>query len=165
VPDRQQTMIDRVAALHPQGDAKAAVAMVVEDFYRRILADDDIAPYFADTDIGLQQRRITDALVLALGGTQRRYQDVDHLRDRLRASHKRLGITTDHYAVVGGALSETLVDAGVPQDIRSHLLDLVVDVRGDIVASVPPPPAAQPAPDRPAYRRWLDRLRDRFARL
>ncbi len=156
MPD-EQTMTDRIGALHPTGDPTAALHTVVGAFYQRMLADEQLAGYFAFTDIARQQRRLVNALKLALGLEQRQYQGPEHLADRMKAAHHPLRISRSDFDATIRHLGATLDDTGVPQDIAQSIIDVAESLFTAVVD-----PALQPVePDaeirtlnRPAEPWW-----------
>jgi hemoglobin len=80
----------------------AAVVAAVDVFYRRVLADPELGPFFPD-GVGLRHRRyLATFLGEALGGP-RRYRGPD-----IAAAHRGLGISDAHFALVAGHLDATL---------------------------------------------------------
>ncbi len=121
------TDLDRVGG-------RDAVHAVTGDLYDRIRSDEQVARYFVGVDIDRQRQHLTTAVVLLLGGDQDRYADLPHLRERLRAAHRPLGITDADYDVVVAHLVGACTSAGVPDDVLARLGSAAEMVRDDIVA-------------------------------
>ena len=112
------------------------VERLVLDFYARMLRDDQLAPYFADTSVIQQQQRLAHAFVLVLGGRQRRYGDVTHLRERLREAHQPLGITNEHYERMTQHLGDACTALEVPEVVVRVVVEVLAAVRDDVVGQV-----------------------------
>lgn len=128
--DDARTMLDRVGG-------RDAVADVVDQFYDAVLADDRLSPYFVGVPMNVQRGRLTDALTMVLGGedAQRRYTNVEHLRERLRLAHHPYDITDAHYDRVVEHLAAVCDANGVPDDIVETLAGVAEEVRSDIVTA------------------------------
>jgi hemoglobin len=59
-----------MASIYEQIGGAPAVAAAVDDLYGRILGDDRLSGYFADTDMPRQKRHLRAFMAAALGGTQ-----------------------------------------------------------------------------------------------
>ncbi|WP_433361678.1 group I truncated hemoglobin [Actinoplanes sp. CA-142083] len=100
-----------------------AVTEAVNRLYRVILADDRLSPYFEHVDIGQLKTHMVALLSQVLGGPEA-YSGRD-----LRMAHTGLGITREHYDLVGAYLIGVLAGLGVDDEV----LDAV---RGVLAASV-----------------------------
>jgi hemoglobin len=104
-----------------------AVSAVVNDFYERVLADPQLAPYFDDVDLPTLKRHQVLLVTKVLGGP-------DNYGGRaLAEAHDGLGITSDEFAAVVGHLAAAMKDAGVPDDIISRAGAAVAATEPDIV--------------------------------
>ncbi|MCA8950405.1 MAG: group 1 truncated hemoglobin [Planctomycetes bacterium] len=115
-----QTLYDRIGG-------KPALAAVVDDFYRRVLADELLAPLFAATDMARQRGHQLAFLTYALGGPNR-YEGRN-----MRDAHRGRGITDAHFGAVAGHLQSTLQDAGVGVDELSSIMAAAAGLRDDVV--------------------------------
>ena len=73
--------------LYDRIGGEAAVGKIVGEMYRRILADDQLAPFFSDTSMEKQMRMQTEFFCAALGGPVH-YSGLD-----LAAAHRGRGVT------------------------------------------------------------------------
>ena len=73
----------------------AAVKAAVELFYDKVLADPDLAGYFADVDMAGQRRHLALMLATVLGGPD------EYAGRGLAEAHQPLNIPAAHYAMVG----------------------------------------------------------------
>ena len=103
---------------------------VVDEFYDRVLADDELAPIFAGVDLGrlVSMQREFLAAALTIGP--------DHGSDEIQDLHAGLGITHHHFSRFVELFLLTLEALGVDDDVVTnvgHHLDLSAD---DVVGEV-----------------------------
>jgi methyl-accepting chemotaxis protein len=131
-----------------------AIKLAVEQFYERVLADPELAPFFADTNMAWLKARQNAFFIQALGGPP-----VYKGRD-MRSAHAHLPIEPRHFERVAGHLADTLRALNVPQSLVDEVL-LRVAPLADEVVNTPPTDALpeQQSPrmhvlegDRPAAR-------------
>jgi hemoglobin len=84
----------------------STVRRVVSDFYDRVLDSDELAPYFAHTEMKRQIDHQTKFVSFLLGGPTS-YSD-----DHIERVHARLGITLPDFDVMVTTMCETLEDHG-----------------------------------------------------
>src|SRR5580692_2041549 len=118
-----------------------ALVAVVDDFYGRVLADPDLAGFFAGTNMTRLKGRQVEFFAAALGGP------LPYTGASIRDAHRGRAIAQRHFDLVAGHLVASLVAAGVP--------DVTVT---QIIAAVPPP-AGVSVPGglygrRPVHPRW-----------
>jgi hemoglobin len=109
-----------------------AVSAVVNDFYVRVLADPQLAPYFEGIDIARLKRHQVLLVTQVLGGPAK--YDGRPLGD----AHEGLGIDHDDFAAVAGHLTASLKEAGVPDDIVMRAMATVAATEPDIVEARSP---------------------------
>jgi hemoglobin len=115
------------ASLYQQLGGKEAITAVVEEFYRRVVADERLAAMFAGLDMERQRRHLGAFLGMALGGP-------NEYRGRgLRAAHQGLGITMEQFGAVAGHLQATLVAFRVPEELIATVIGAVAGLQGDVV--------------------------------
>ncbi len=96
-----------------------AIDLAVDKFYERVLADDRIKHFFANTDMAKQRQHQKDFLTYAFGGTE-------HYDGRLmRSAHKQLverqGLAEEHFDAVAENLMSTLEELGVSEELRAEV--------------------------------------------
>jgi hemoglobin len=106
-----------------------AVQAAVDDFYVRVLADPELAPYFAEVDLGRLKAHQRAFIAAAIGGPQM-YSGRD-----MATAHARLGVTGEHFDAVVGHLVRTLQDLGVPDGTIAQVGASLAPLRGDIVSA------------------------------
>ncbi|MFI6237602.1 group 1 truncated hemoglobin [Micromonospora sp. NPDC050784] len=107
----------------------SSVKAAVELFYDKVLADPELAGYFADVDMAGQRRHLALMLTVVLGGPN------EYTGRELAEAHQPLNITAEHYAKVGEHLTVTLTELGVPADILAHVQTVLGQVQGQVVAA------------------------------
>jgi hemoglobin len=104
-----------------------AIDAAVELFYDKILADPELAPFFARVRIERQKSQMRAFLATALGGP-----DAYRGRD-MEAAHRRHAITDHHFDLVAGHLVATLVELGIDEDLVGQVVAVVGPLRADVV--------------------------------
>jgi hemoglobin len=117
-----ESLFDRIG-----GDV--AVARLVEAFYDRVLADPELAPFFAVTPMEKLVRMQHEYFAAALGGPEA------YSGSALRAAHAGRAIGQRHYARFAGHLLDTLDEMlADPDDIAEITNRLTIhtdDILGD----------------------------------
>ena len=104
-----------------------AVAAAVDEFYRRVLADPQLAPFFVGTDMRRQKAHQAAFLAQALRGPGR------YTGRSMREAHAGMGITDDHFNRVAGHLAATLSALGVGELLIAEVIGNVAPLRSEIV--------------------------------
>ena len=102
----------------------------VEIFYRRVLTDDLLAPYFDDVEMERQIAKQKAFLTMAFGGPHR-YEGRD-----LRSAHAGLvsaGIGDAHFDAVVGHLADTLHDLGVADELVAEVAGIAEAARAHVL--------------------------------
>lgn len=118
--DAEPTHYDRVGG-------RPAITAVVEQFYARVLADDELAPYFTGADVEAVKRHQVLLLSQVLGGPS------EYDGRELGVAHQGLGITSEHYDKVVGHLVAVLTEAGADDEVIAAAGGVVASVKDDIV--------------------------------
>lgn len=105
-----------------------AVKAAVDLFYDRVLGDAELAGYFAGVDMVGQRRHLAQMLTVVLGGPN------EYTGRDLATAHQPLGIVPAHYEAVGGHLTATLTQLGVPEDVLADVRVVLAQVRDQVVA-------------------------------
>ena len=104
-----------------------AVSAAVDDFYTRLLSDDDLAPFFAGTDLRRLKGHQRAFIAAALGGPE-----IYAGRD-MAAAHASLSISDADFDAVVGHLVDTLASLGVPDATIASIGSALSPLRDDIV--------------------------------
>lgn len=104
------------------------VHSVVEKFYDRVLDEDSLADFFANTDMEALVAHQTKFISSLMGGP-------GQVSDRtLRDAHRPLGISETDFSLIAVILQETLEQSGVAADDVAELMGLVAAKKDLIVA-------------------------------
>ncbi|TVT37145.1 group 1 truncated hemoglobin, partial [Amycolatopsis rhizosphaerae] len=97
-----------MTSIYEQIGGQEALISVVDDFYVRVLADEELAPYFTGSNMSRLKGRQVEFFAAALGGPD--------LYDGLsmQEAHRGRGIDQKAFDRVAQLLAESLADAGVP---------------------------------------------------
>jgi hemoglobin len=128
VTDTSTTGGSPAASHYERIGGAASVKAAVELFYKRVLEDPDLAPYFVDTDMERQRRHMVLMLTSVLGGPN------NYTGRSLAEAHQPLNIPVEHYAKVGAHLTATLTGLGVPADILGDVQAVLAQVQDQVVS-------------------------------
>ena len=105
-----------------------ALVAVVDDFYERVLADPQLAGFFAGANMPKLKGRQVEFFAAALGGP-----DV-YRGASMRDAHAGRGISQADFDQVAFHLTRALADAGVPAETISQIAAAITPLAGDIVS-------------------------------
>ncbi|MFC0038959.1 group I truncated hemoglobin [Actinomadura rayongensis] len=105
-----------------------ALVAVVDDLYVRILADPELAGFFAGTNLPRLKGRQVEFFGQALGGP------MIYGGGSMKDVHLGRGIERRHFDLVAGHLVAALGAAGVPDDTIAEIASVVLPLADDIVA-------------------------------
>jgi len=103
------------------------ITEAVERFYTRLLADDQLAPYFTGTDLPTLKRHQVAMLSQVLGGPK------SYEGKELAEAHRGMGVTRTHYDAVGAHLLAVLTEMGAPADICDAVAGVLKSVADDVI--------------------------------
>jgi hemoglobin len=112
-----------------------ALAAAVDDFYRRVLGDAELAGYFEGVDLARLKAHQRSFLAAAIGGAE------IYAGRPMKEAHARLNVTQPHFDRVVGHLVDTLTDLGVPAETIGEIGSALIPLQEQIVV-----PAGTPAP-------------------
>jgi hemoglobin len=119
-------------SIYEQLGQEHGIRTAVEDFYRRVLADPALQPYFEGTDMSRLRVHQTKLLVQVTGGP------VEYDGRDLATAHQPLDITPQDFDRVVGHLASTLTDLGVEQATIAQVGAALTAHRDDIVSQADP---------------------------
>ncbi|MCA8967268.1 MAG: group 1 truncated hemoglobin [Planctomycetes bacterium] len=108
---------------------KQALTAVVDEFYRRVLADQTLAPLFANTDMKKQRDHQVAFLAFALGGP------AEYKGAGMKKAHAGRGITDAHFGAVAGHLHATLQWANVGATEVAQIMGAAAALHDDVVSA------------------------------
>ncbi|MBO9130389.1 group 1 truncated hemoglobin [Bacillus sp. 165] len=116
-----------MGTLYDKLGGKEAVSQVVDSFYKKVLADDRINHFFANTDMEAQRRHQTAFISYALGGPQ-------YTGRSMEKAHEGLNLQEEQWDAVVENLVTSLQEANVGDEdintIAEQLLPLKPHILG-----------------------------------
>ncbi len=116
-----------MAGMYGALGGRRAFAAAVEDFYRRVVGDPRLRPYFDATDLKRLKAHQHSFLAMALGGPRA------YLGRTMAVAHSGLAITDEAFDRVMDHLVSTLADLGVPASLIREVGTKLLPLRHDIV--------------------------------
>ena len=105
-----------------------ALVAVVDDFYVRVLADPQLAGFFAGVNMPKLKGRQVEFFAAALGGP-------DHYQGAgMREAHTGRGIGQADFDKVAFHLTAALAAAGVPAETTAQIFEAIAPLADDIVS-------------------------------
>jgi hemoglobin len=120
-----------MSSIYEQLGGAPAIQAAVEEFYRRVLSDDVLAPFFEDVDMDKQMAKQSAFLTMVTGGPNS-YTGRD-----MRAAHSHLvarGIGDRHVDLVIKHLGDTLAGLGVAPELIQQVAAVAESVRNDVLS-------------------------------
>ncbi len=118
----------KTASIYHKIGGHGALEVVVEDFYCRVLDDDQLSPFFAGTNMNRLKGKQAEFLAAALGGPER------YAGPSMKQAHQGRGITMHHFNLVAGHLNDSLCAAGVPEETVAEILAVMAPLAADIAS-------------------------------
>lgn len=119
------------ATLFERLGGEAAIEMVVDIFYNKILVDSRICHFFGNIDINLQKSKQKSFLIYAFGG------NLNYAGRPLRDSHRNLinnkGLNDLHFDAVAENLQSTLRELGIEEILIEEVLANLEKTRNDVL--------------------------------
>jgi hemoglobin len=106
-----------------------AVHAAVDDFYARVLADPQLAPFFTNADLQHLKAHQRAFIAAAIGGSE-----IYAGRD-MASAHAGLAITDADFDTVVAHLVDTLAGLGVPEETIGQIGSALAPLRSDIVTA------------------------------
>lgn len=106
-----------------------AIAAVVDEFYDRVLADEQVAHFFEDVDMQQQRAHQTQFISSVTGGP------VEYTGEEMEAAHEHLEIGPADFEAIATHLDETLAEFDVDEEDREAVLEEIASYRDDIVTA------------------------------
>ena len=108
---------------------RTAIETMVNEFFKRVLGDRELNPYFADTDMDQTKMHFTDFISMSSGGPKQ------YTGRTMKNAHGDLGITGQHFDLFAGHLVAALKWAGVAKDDIDQVMAKVTPLKGDVVTA------------------------------
>ena len=118
-----------VTTIYDRIGGHEAIEAVVEDFYVRVLADDQLGGFFAGTNMNRLKGKQVEFFADVLGGPE------PYTGAPMKQVHQGRGITMHHFSLVAGHLSDALAAAGVPSGTVVEILSAIAPLAPDIASA------------------------------
>ena len=122
MPAKQQTLFERVGG-------ERAISELIKEFYDRVLADQELKPFFTEVSMDKLRRMQREFFSAALDGP------ITYSGRPLSHVHYGRGITKHHFALYVGHLIDTLQSRGINdqdvQDIIGRINTYAGEITGD----------------------------------
>ncbi len=119
------------ATIYERIGGHEALEVVVEDFYGRVLADDQLSGFFTGTNMNRLKGRQVEFFAAALGGPE------PYTGAPMKQVHQGRGINMHHFSLVAGHLADALAAAGVPSATVTDILSAIAPLAPEIASSEP----------------------------
>lgn len=116
-----------MSALYEQIGGQATLDKVVDDLYKRILADNSVNGFFAKTDMAKQRAHFTAFVAQLLEGPK---QYAGRSMDK---THAGMNIQPQHFDAIAKHLSDAMAASGVAAADASAAMARVSNVKGAII--------------------------------
>lgn len=116
-------------SLYAKLGGRPAVELVVNEFYKRVLADNQLKGFFAKTDMVKQKRHQVNFVSMALGGPNQ------YTGRTMKKAHDGMKITAKHFDLVAGHLVGALKHAGVAQEDINQVVGAVAPLKSEVVSA------------------------------
>ena len=118
----EQTLYERLGG-------HEGIRAVVDDFYDRLVADEEIGPFFEGSDTELLRRTQTDFLCEAAGGPE------TYDAAPIREAHLHVPFTPEHIQRAVELLEESLDAFDVPEEDAEKVVGAVAAYESELLAS------------------------------
>ncbi len=119
-----------MSTVYEQLGGEAAIDAAVDNFYRRVLNDPYVTPFFEGTDMERQAAKQKAFLTMVTGGPNE-YTGMD-----MREGHKHLvkrGLNDAHFDHILCHLRSTLADLGIAPDLIKTVIGVAESTRADVL--------------------------------
>lgn len=109
---------------------EAAVEAAVDLFYRKVLTDLTVAPFFLHADMDQQRAKQKSFLTMVFGGPN------EYTGKDMRTAHAQLvedGLEESHFDAVAAHLKSTLEDLNVDGDAIAEVMAIAESTRDDVL--------------------------------
>ena len=120
------------ASLYQRVGGENAILAAATLFYDKVLADPELAPFFADLDMEQQVRKQVAFMAWAFGGPERyQYRPLSEAH----AGVRKQGLNGDHFDRVARHLTATLQELGLEADLIDEAMGIVASTRAQVVGA------------------------------
>jgi hemoglobin len=113
--------------VYQQIGGREAVESVVDDFYDRVLSDEQLVGFFEGMEMEALRAHQIQFISSVAGGP------VEYSGDDMREAHDHLDISEDDFDAVGRYLERALRENGVDDDNVDEIMSQVVELRDPVL--------------------------------
>src|SRR5947209_16428305 len=125
---RKATVLAEPSTIYDAIGGYQAIELVVDDFYARVLADDQLSGFFAGSNMNRLKGKQVEFFAAALGGPE------PYTGAPMKQVHQGRGIMMTHFALVAGHLSDALGAAGVSAATVTEILGAIAPLAPEIAS-------------------------------
>lgn len=114
-------------SLYEKIGGQPVVAQIVDDFYKRVLADDTVNHFFAHTDMEKQRHHQTAFVSHALGGANQ------YSGRSMEQAHAGLNLQPEHFEAIAKYLGESLDEYGLTQEEINSVLERISTLKESVL--------------------------------
>ena len=114
-------------SIYDQIGGQRAVSLLVEKFYQRVLADQDLLPFFEKASLPRLKKQQIVFLSQALGGP------AEYCGRTMKQAHAKLKIEQQHFDLAAKHLVATLEELSVAQELIDQIVGAVAALAPDII--------------------------------
>jgi len=118
--NEEKTLFEKIGGMN-------AVNAAVDIFYSKVLADELISHFFANTDIKTQAGKQKAFLAYAFGAP------LPYTGKNMRDAHAHMNLTENHFNAVAGHLVATLKDLNVAQELIDEVVVIAMSTKDDVL--------------------------------
>jgi hemoglobin len=122
-----------MSSLYEKLGGKEAVDLAVDKFYEKVLNDERIKHFFANTDMEKQKEHQKAFMTYAFGGSDK--FSGRNMREAHQELVEKMGLTDVHFDAIAENLVTTLQELNVSQDLIDDVVKIVGSVqhRNDVL--------------------------------
>ncbi len=125
-----EDIFDRMTkTLYERLGGEGAITAVVDEFYDRVIADEQVAGYFDDVDMQKQRAHQAQFISSVTGGP------VEYSGAEMESVHADMGITPSDFQAIATHLEDALAEFGVGADDREAVLSEIASYQDAIVTA------------------------------
>lgn len=106
-----------------------SVRAVVDEFYKRLVADDKLSKFFADANVGKLKIHQLQFLKVAFTEIPDDMDIIAIMIEKHAALFRDKGLNADHFDIVAGHLVAACKDLGVSDELVEEAVGIVVPLR------------------------------------
>lgn len=116
------------ASIYDRIGGYEAIEIVVDEFYARVLADNQLSDFFVGSNVNRLKGKQVEFFAAALGGPE------PYTGASMKQVHQGRGIMMSHFALVAGHLTDALHAAGVPPTTVDEIIGAIAPLAADIAS-------------------------------